>query len=52
MLIELEEDDCRVSSEKAHNDKHSNIEKPHRRTSFGAVSVNGQIFANGTEENG
>ncbi|CAA2971180.1 regulator of nonsense transcripts UPF2 [Olea europaea subsp. europaea] len=50
-LIELEEHELRVSSEKAHNDKHSDAEKHRRRTSSGALSVNGQILANGMEEN-
>ncbi|CAI9757614.1 unnamed protein product [Fraxinus pennsylvanica] len=39
-------------SEKAHNDKQSNTEKPHMRTSFGALSENGQILTNGTKEIG
>ncbi|KAL2555376.1 Regulator of nonsense transcripts UPF2 [Forsythia ovata] len=51
-LIELEEHERRVTTEKAHNDKHSDTENPPRRTSSGALSVNGQILANGTEENG
>ncbi|KAL2455694.1 Regulator of nonsense transcripts UPF2 [Abeliophyllum distichum] len=50
-LIELEEHERRVTTEKAHNDKHSDTENPRRRTSSGALSVNGQILANGTEEN-
>ncbi|CAI9764718.1 unnamed protein product [Fraxinus pennsylvanica] len=51
-LIGLEEHECGISFEKAHNDKQSNTEKPHRRTSSGALSVNRQIRANGIEENG
>ncbi|CAI9757613.1 unnamed protein product [Fraxinus pennsylvanica] len=43
---------CVRFSEKAHNDKQSNTEKPHRRTSFGALSENGQILTNGTKEIG
>lgn len=50
-LIELEEHELRVSSEKAHNDMHSDTEKHRRRNSSGTLSVNGQILANGTEEN-
>ncbi|CAI9767454.1 unnamed protein product [Fraxinus pennsylvanica] len=52
-LIELEEHESRISSEKAHNnDKHSDTEKRPRRTSSGALSANGQILENGAEENG
>ncbi|KAH6806703.1 regulator of nonsense transcripts UPF2 [Perilla frutescens var. frutescens] len=51
-LTELEELERRVSTEKAHSEKHSDSEKPPSRTSSGTLSVNGQSLANGTEENG
>ncbi|KAL0290372.1 UNVERIFIED_CONTAM: Regulator of nonsense transcripts UPF2 [Sesamum calycinum] len=53
-LVELEELERRVSTEKAQNEKDS--EKPPSRANSGSgsgsVSVNGQSFANGIEENG
>ncbi|KAK4356080.1 hypothetical protein RND71_025051 [Anisodus tanguticus] len=50
-LVDLEEHERIVTSEKANNEKHSEIEKiPSMTTSV--ISVNGQILANGIEENG
>ncbi|KAL0464063.1 UNVERIFIED_CONTAM: Regulator of nonsense transcripts UPF2 [Sesamum latifolium] len=51
-LVELEELERRVSTEKTQNEKDS--EKPPSRANSGSgsVSVNGQSLANGTEENG
>ncbi|KAJ8544156.1 hypothetical protein K7X08_028667 [Anisodus acutangulus] len=50
-LVDLEEHERIVTSEKANNEKHSEIEKiPSRTTSV--MSVNGQSLANGIEENG
>lgn len=51
-LIELEELERRVSTERAHNEKYSDSEKTPSRTSSGTLSVNGQSLANGREENG
>ncbi|CAB4301017.1 unnamed protein product [Prunus armeniaca] len=45
-LVELEEHDRTVSTDKANNEKHSDTEKPSRRTTSNKKSVNG------TEENG
>ncbi|XP_073299406.1 regulator of nonsense transcripts UPF2 [Primulina huaijiensis] len=50
-LIELEEHEHRVSSEKARNEKYSDSQKPHSRTSSSSLSTNGQNLVNGTEEN-
>ncbi|KAI3463563.1 hypothetical protein Pfo_020226 [Paulownia fortunei] len=51
-LIELEELERRVSTEKAHIEKYLDSEKPPSRTSSGTLSVNGRSLANGIEENG
>ncbi|XP_034203033.1 regulator of nonsense transcripts UPF2 isoform X4 [Prunus dulcis] len=45
-LVELEEHDRTVSTDKANNEKHSDTEKPSRRATSNKKSVNG------TEENG
>lgn len=46
-LVEFEELERRVSTEKAHDS-----EKPRSRTSSGNLSLNGQSVGNDTEENG
>lgn len=52
VLIELEEHERTVSTDKAYGEKHSGIEKPPTRTS-GSISVDGQNLVNGIlEENG
>lgn len=51
-LVELEEHEHVVATEKANYDKHSETEKTPSRTSSGVMSVNGQGHANGIEENG
>ncbi|XP_027185335.1 regulator of nonsense transcripts UPF2 [Coffea eugenioides] len=51
-LVELEEHERVVATEKANIDKHSETGKSPSRTSSGVISVNGQSIANGTEENG
>uniref|UniRef100_A0A2P2L861 Up-frameshift suppressor 2 C-terminal domain-containing protein n=1 Tax=Rhizophora mucronata TaxID=61149 RepID=A0A2P2L861_RHIMU len=51
-LIELDENEQTVSSEKANSEKHSDTEKPSSRTNFNSVSANGKRSVNGNEENG
>ncbi|KAK9283344.1 hypothetical protein L1049_011586 [Liquidambar formosana] len=51
-LVELEELERTISTDKANSEKHSDTEKPSSRTSSSTVSVNGQSLANGIEENG
>ncbi|XP_051119290.1 regulator of nonsense transcripts UPF2 isoform X2 [Andrographis paniculata] len=51
-LIELEELERRVTTEKIHNEKYSDSEKPPARTSSGAAMANGKNLANGIDENG
>lgn len=51
-LIELEEHERTVSTEKANSEKHSDTEKPFRRTASNTISANGQRMVRGTEENG
>ncbi|KAG8388138.1 hypothetical protein BUALT_Bualt02G0094700 [Buddleja alternifolia] len=51
-LIEVEELEHRVSTEKAHNEKYSDSEKPPSRKNSGTLPVNGQSLVNGVEENG
>ncbi|CAI9091024.1 OLC1v1025941C1 [Oldenlandia corymbosa var. corymbosa] len=51
-LVELEEHERFVATEKANYDKHSDAEKTPSRAKSGVVSVNGQGHANGVEENG
>ncbi|KZV46480.1 hypothetical protein F511_10585 [Dorcoceras hygrometricum] len=50
-LIELDEHERRVSSEKAQNEKYSDSEKSHSRTNSGVLSTNGQNLVNGAEKN-
>ncbi|XP_015073456.1 regulator of nonsense transcripts UPF2 isoform X1 [Solanum pennellii] len=50
-LVDLEEHERIVTSEKANNEKHSETEKIPSRTTSG-MSVNGQSLSNGIEENG
>lgn len=50
-LIELEDHERRVSSEKSQDEKYSDLEKTPSRTNSGSISVNGHLV-NGTEENG
>ncbi|KAL3617609.1 Regulator of nonsense transcripts upf2 [Castilleja foliolosa] len=50
-LKEFEELERRVSTEKAHNEKHSDSGKPLSRTNSSTPSINGRTLANGTEEN-
>ncbi|CAN4125595.1 unnamed protein product [Withania somnifera] len=50
-LVDLEEHERIVTSERANNDKHSETERTPSRTTSG-LSVNGQSLANGIEENG
>ncbi|CAN4106404.1 unnamed protein product [Withania somnifera] len=50
-LVDLEEHECIVTSERANNEKHSATEKTPSRTTSG-LSVNGQSLANGIEEIG
>ncbi|KAL5733396.1 hypothetical protein ACOSQ2_033088 [Xanthoceras sorbifolium] len=51
-LIELEEHEHNVSTEKANSDKHSDTEKPSGRTTTNTISSNGQSSVGGIEENG
>ncbi|KAL6185650.1 hypothetical protein ACLB2K_041780 [Fragaria x ananassa] len=51
-LVELEEHERTVSTDKANNEKHSDTEKSSRRTTPNKTTVNGQSVVNGTEENG
>ncbi|XP_059628243.1 regulator of nonsense transcripts UPF2 [Cornus florida] len=51
-LIELEEHERTVSTDKANSEKHSDTEKPPSRSTSGSISINGQNLANGIEENG
>lgn len=51
-LIEIEEQDRSISSEKANSEKYSDSEKSPLRTTSSNTSVNGQNLANGIEENG
>uniref|UniRef100_A0A5B6Z5R2 Putative regulator of nonsense transcripts UPF2 isoform X2 n=1 Tax=Davidia involucrata TaxID=16924 RepID=A0A5B6Z5R2_DAVIN len=51
-LIELEEHERTVSTDKANSEKHSDTEKPPSRSTSGSISVNGQSLVNGIEENG
>jgi regulator of nonsense transcripts 2 len=51
-LVELEEHERTVSTDKANNEKHSDTEKPSRRTTSNKMSVNGQSVVNGTDDNG
>ncbi|GFZ14825.1 regulator of nonsense transcripts UPF2 [Actinidia rufa] len=52
VLVELEEHERTVSTDKANSEKHSDTEKPRSRSTSGNISGNGQIHANGIEENG
>lgn len=51
-LVELEEHDRIVSADKAVSEKHSDTEKPSRRTPSTMMVGNGQSNDNGAEENG
>ncbi|KAA8525750.1 hypothetical protein F0562_007599 [Nyssa sinensis] len=51
-LIELEEHERTVSTDKANSEKHSDTDKPPSRSTSGSISVNGQNLVNGIEENG
>ncbi|XP_059456237.1 regulator of nonsense transcripts UPF2 [Corylus avellana] len=51
-LIELEEHEHAVSTDKANNEKHSDTENPPTRTTSDSVPANGQRIVNGPEENG
>ncbi|EYU24490.1 hypothetical protein MIMGU_mgv1a000416mg [Erythranthe guttata] len=52
-LVELEELERRVSTEKSHSEKHSDSEKPPRRKkSSSTLSANGRTHTNGVEGNG
>lgn len=48
-LVELEEHECTISTDKANSEKHSDTEMPSSRSSSNTVSVNGQGAMNGTE---
>ncbi|KAK4578950.1 hypothetical protein RGQ29_028851 [Quercus rubra] len=50
-IIELEEHEHTVSTDKVSNEKHSDTEKRSRRSTSDATSANGQSI-NGTDENG
>lgn len=52
VLIELEEHEHTVLTDKANSEKHSDTEKPPSRSTSGSVSVNGQNHENGIEGNG
>ncbi|KAI8031976.1 Regulator of nonsense transcripts UPF2 [Camellia lanceoleosa] len=52
VLIELEEHERTVLTDKANSEKHSDTEKPPSRSTSGSVSVNGQNHENGIEGNG
>lgn len=51
-LIELEEHEHAVSTDKANNEKHSDTENAPIRTTSKSISANGQSRVNGAEENG
>lgn len=51
-LIELEEHEHAVSTDKANNEKHSDTENPPIRTTSDSVSANGRSILNGAGENG
>lgn len=51
-LTELEEHEHNVSTDKANSEKHSDTEKPSKRTTSNTISANGQSAVRGTEENG
>ncbi|KAM7492124.1 hypothetical protein LguiA_035045 [Lonicera macranthoides] len=51
-LVELEEHERSVSSDRANSEKHSDSEKNPSRTSSGRIPVYGQNLGNGVEENG
>lgn len=51
-LVELEEHERTVSTEKANSEKHSDTEKPSSQTAANAISANGQNTMRGAEENG
>lgn len=51
-LIELEEHERTLTTDKTNSEKHSDTEKPSSRTNSNTSSVNGQSPANGVEENG
>lgn len=51
-LIELEENERTVSTDKANSEKHSDTEKPLSRTASTTISANGQSTINRSEENG
>lgn len=51
-LVELEEHERTVSTEKANSEKHSDTEKPSSRSTANAISANGQNTVRSAEENG
>ncbi|KAH7537348.1 hypothetical protein FEM48_Zijuj03G0083000 [Ziziphus jujuba var. spinosa] len=51
-LVEFEEHEHTISSDKANSEKHSDSEVPSSRSTFKTISANGQSVVNGTEENG
>jgi regulator of nonsense transcripts 2 len=51
-LIEHEENERIVSTDKANSEKHSDIDKRLSRTTSSIISANGQRTTNGNEENG
>ncbi|XP_061975428.1 regulator of nonsense transcripts UPF2-like [Populus nigra] len=51
-LIEHEENERIVSTDKANSEKHSDIDKRLSRTASSIISANGQRTTNGNEENG
>ncbi|KAK0597110.1 hypothetical protein LWI29_021903 [Acer saccharum] len=51
-LIDLEEHERNVSTEKAHSDKYSDTEKSSGQTTTNSISSNGKNGVRGTEENG
>ncbi|KAK1576957.1 hypothetical protein Q3G72_017850 [Acer saccharum] len=51
-LIDLEEHERNVSTEKAHSDKYSDTEKSSGQTTTNSISSNGKNGVCGTEENG
>jgi regulator of nonsense transcripts 2 len=51
-LIELEENERTVSTDKFNSEKHSDTDKPLCRTTSSTIAANGQSILNGNEENG
>lgn len=51
-LVDVEENDRTISTDKANNEKHFDIEKPSSRNSSKSISVNGQNIGNSIENGG